>query len=62
MLVLTRKIGEAIHIGSDVVVKVTAIDGGRVRIGVEAPQNIRVIREEIMQPGGRIVVPVMKMA
>lgn len=36
MLVLTRKVGEAILIGADIVVRVSAIDGGRVRIGVEA--------------------------
>jgi carbon storage regulator len=46
MLVLTRKQGEALSIGRNVVVRVTAIEGGRVRIGIEAPRGLRIMREE----------------
>lgn len=47
MLVLTRKIGEAIHIGGDVRVKVLGIAGNQVRIGVDAPPTTPVHREEV---------------
>lgn len=47
MLVLTRKAGEAILIGDSVRVKVLEIAGGRVRIGIEAPADVRIHREEV---------------
>lgn len=47
MLVLTRKKGERICIGEGVVITVVDIDIGRVRIGVEAPRDIPVNREEV---------------
>jgi carbon storage regulator len=47
MLVLTRKIGEAIVIDGGIRVIVTAIKGDKVRIGIEAPPDVRVDREEI---------------
>jgi len=48
MLVLTRKTAEAIHIGDDVVVKVISCGRGRVKIGIEAPTSVRVIRAELV--------------
>jgi len=47
MLVLTRRINETIRIGDDIVVKVLGIEGGKVRIGVLAPDAVPVDREEI---------------
>lgn len=47
MLVLTRKIGEAINIGDDVKISIMDIKGQSVRIGVEAPKSTGVYREEI---------------
>lgn len=47
MLVLTRKQNEGILIGSDVTVTVISIDGDKVRLGIQAPTNVRVIREEL---------------
>lgn len=47
MLVLTRKLGESIVIGDDVVIKVTAVQGNRVKIAIEAPQSRRIMRGEI---------------
>ncbi len=49
MLVLTRRMGESIAIGEDVVVTVLSVSGGQVRIGVSAPRNVRVLREEIFK-------------
>ncbi len=49
MLVLTRKLGESIAIGDDIKVTIIEIKGKQVRIGIEAPQQIVVHREEIHQ-------------
>jgi carbon storage regulator len=49
MLVLTRKVGESIRIGNDVTVQVLAIRGGQVRIGLTAPSDVRIFREEIFR-------------
>jgi carbon storage regulator CsrA len=50
MLVLTRKTAETIQIGNDVVIKVISCGRGRVKIGVEAPGNVRVVRGELLEP------------
>ncbi len=47
MLILTRKLGEAITIGDQVQIKVLSIKGGQVRLGVEAPDSVRITREEV---------------
>ena len=47
MLILTRKLGESITIGDDIKVTVLGVFGRQVRIGIEAPSNIVVHREEI---------------
>lgn len=47
MLVLSRKVGERILIGDQVIVTVVRISGGGVRIGIEAPAEMAVIREEL---------------
>jgi carbon storage regulator len=49
MLVLTRRLGESINIGEDIVVTVLSVAGSQVRLGIAAPQNIRVVRQEILQ-------------
>ncbi|GAB5415477.1 MAG: carbon storage regulator CsrA [Congregibacter sp.] len=49
MLILTRKEGESLRLGDDITVKVVSIDGGSVRIGVSAPRDIPVHREEVFQ-------------
>ena len=47
MLVLSRKPGERIHIGSDVVVTVLDVSGKLVRIGIDAPDKITILRAEV---------------
>jgi len=48
MLVLTRKIGEAIQIGDGVTVEVLEMRGGRVRLGITAPSDVGVHRSELL--------------
>lgn len=47
MLVLSRKIGEIIHINDNIAIKVIDIRGRNVRIGIEAPQEINILRGEL---------------
>ncbi len=49
MLVLSRKVGEKILIGDDIVVTVVRLSQGVVRIGVEAPDNLPIVRKEIQK-------------
>lgn len=49
MLVLTRQVGEEIIIDGNIRIKVTSVKGDRVRIGIIAPPDVRVDREEIYQ-------------
>lgn len=46
MLILTRRIGETVHIGGDIKVTVLRIDGQQVRIGIAAPKEVPVHRAE----------------
>ncbi len=47
MLVLSRKTGESIQIAGGIRVTVTEVRGGRVRLSIEAPDSVRVLRKEI---------------
>ena len=47
MLIITRRAGEKVMIGDDVVVEIMEIVGNQVRLGIQAPQSVRVYREEI---------------
>jgi carbon storage regulator len=50
MLVLTRRAGETIRIGDDIRVRVLESRGSQVRIGIEAPGDVKIYREEIYDP------------
>jgi carbon storage regulator len=47
MLILTRRVGESIQIGDDTTVTVLGVKGNQVRIGVNAPKEVEVHREEV---------------
>lgn len=48
MLVLTRKASQKIHIGDNITVTVVRVDGNKVRIGIEAPHGVPIMREELL--------------
>ncbi len=49
MLVLTRRVGEKIRIGDDVVITLLGVRGNQYKVGIEAPKSVAVHREEIWQ-------------
>lgn len=49
MLVLTRKSKEAIKIGEDITITIVEIGKGQVRVGIEAPQGVRIYRGEVLE-------------
>ncbi|MBA3025173.1 MAG: carbon storage regulator CsrA [Sulfurimonas sp.] len=49
MLVLARKLDESIVVGEDIIIKVISIDKGVVKLGIEAPSSISIMRSELLQ-------------
>lgn len=49
MLILMRKRNQAIRIGDDITVRVLDLNGGQVRIGIDAPREMKVLREELIE-------------
>jgi carbon storage regulator len=49
MLVLTRKVGERIHIGDDIILTIVRVQGDKVRLGIEAPLNVPIQRAELRE-------------
>lgn len=47
MLVLTREVGEAFCIGDDITVQILGITGNQVRLGIDAPQHVKIHRSEV---------------
>lgn len=64
MLVLSRKPGERILIGNDIVVTVVRFQGGAVRLGIEAPRDFAVVREELAEDASALpaVTPIAAQA
>ena len=48
MLVLTRKLMEKLYIGGDICITVVRLEGGQVRLGIDAPRHIPVVRSELV--------------
>jgi carbon storage regulator len=48
MLILTRRVGESLMVGDDVTITVLGVKGNQVRVGVKAPKDVAVHREEIL--------------
>ena len=48
MLVLSRKLSQQILIGEDIVITVVKIDGNQVRLGIEAPRGVTILRDELL--------------
>lgn len=57
MLVLSRKLGEKIVIGDNIVLTIVKIDRNQIRLGIEAPSDVAIFREEIAP--GRVVEPAL---
>lgn len=55
MLVLTRKVGERIVVGDYIYITVLEVRGNRIRIGLEAPADVLILREEIVAHDPRMV-------
>ena len=51
MLVLSRQVNESILLGDDIVITVLEIEGSRVKIGIQAPRDLLVLREELAKGG-----------
>lgn len=55
MLILTRRVGESIKIGDNVVVTVLNKSGNQVKIGIEAPKSVNVVRTELLAPNAESI-------
>ncbi len=49
MLILTRKIGESVVIGNTITVKIIGIEGGQVKLGFDAPSDVTIYRQELIE-------------
>ncbi len=49
MLVLTRKVDEKIKIGDNIVVSILSVEGGGVKIGIDAPREVTILRMEVLE-------------
>lgn len=67
MLVLSRKLGEKIYIGENICITVVDIDRGKIRLGIEAPRDVPIYRQELLPLQGQqakeqpVPVPVQKL-
>jgi carbon storage regulator len=49
MLVLTRKLNEEIKVGKDIVIKILSISENQIKIGIDAPKNVQILRNEVYE-------------
>ena len=55
MLVLSRKLGEKIFIGENICITVVDIDRGKIRLGIEAPRDVPIYRQELLPLGSPLL-------
>ena len=60
MLVLSRKVGERIHVGDNIVLEIRRIAGNRVTVALEAPRDVRILRGELEGPAREFRTPELK--
>ena len=60
MLVLSRKLGEKIYINDNICITVVDIDRGKIRLGIEAPRDVPIFRQELLGDGKGTPVPADK--
>ncbi|MCM1577901.1 MAG: carbon storage regulator [Ruminococcus sp.] len=51
MLIITRKTGEGVHIGEGITVTVSEAANGKVKLGIDAPRDVKIVRSEIYESG-----------
>ena len=51
MLVLSRKVGERIYINDNIIITIVDVDRNKVRVGIEAPREVEILREELRNSG-----------
>ena len=61
MLVLSRKLGEKIYINDNICITVVDIDRGKIRLGIEAPRDVPIFRQELLS-GNQVQAPADKPA
>ena len=49
MLILSRKVGETVYLNEDIEIKIVEVSGDKVRLGIEAPKDVKVLRSELRQ-------------
>ncbi len=59
MLVLSRKLGEKIYINDNICITVVDIDRGKIRLGIDAPRDVPIYRQELLEGAERPHVPVL---
>jgi carbon storage regulator len=57
MLVLSRKLGEKIYISENICITVVDIDRGKIRLGIEAPREVPIFRQELLQDKANTATP-----
>ena len=60
MLVLSRKLGEKIHIGDNICITIVDIDRGKIRLGIEAPRDVPIFRQELLASNNTPAAPTDK--
>ena len=59
MLVLSRKLGEKIYINDNICITVSSIDRGKIRLGIDAPRDVPIYRQELLEGAADPSVPAL---